>query len=113
MLKKINITHSGKVILSDVLLADNFWQRLSGYMFRKKPHVPGILFIPANAMQTTFMFFDLDIVFLSKENQVVKILRNVRPWRHTWFYSGTSKALEVPAGELISNLKVGDFLGMS
>ena len=71
---KVNISHKGKVFSTDVAVADNFWARLSGYMFRKQPHVSGILFEPANAMQTTFMFFDLDIVFLTKENSFQKII---------------------------------------
>jgi uncharacterized protein len=106
----VNISHKGKVIMADVSVADNFWKRLSGYMFRKQPHVSGILFVPANAMQTTFMFFDLDIVFLTRENGIIKILRNVKPWRHTWFYSETRKALEVPSGNLPSDLQEGDVL---
>jgi uncharacterized membrane protein (UPF0127 family) len=107
---KVSITHKGKIISADVSVADNFWTRLSGYMFRQVPHVPGILFEPENAMQTTFMFFDLDIVFLTKENRVIKILRNVKPWRHTWFYPKTRKALEMPAGNLPSDLREGDIL---
>jgi uncharacterized membrane protein (UPF0127 family) len=107
---KVNISHKGKVISTDVLVADNFWTRLSGYMFRKQPHVSGILFEPANAMQTTFMFFNLDIVFLTKENKVIKVLRGVKPWRHTWFYPNTRKALEVPSGSLPSDLREGNVL---
>lgn len=80
---KVTISHKGKLISNDVSVANTFWTRLSGYMFRKQPHVSGIIFEPANAMQATFMFFDLDIVFLTKENKVIKILRNVKPWRHT------------------------------
>ncbi|HXH32267.1 MAG TPA: DUF192 domain-containing protein [Bacteriovoracaceae bacterium] len=107
---KVNISHKGKVISTDVSVADNFWSRLSGYMFKKEPHVSGILFEPASAMQTTFMFFELDIVFLTKDNRVIKILRNVKPWRHTWFYSNTRKALEVPSGNIPLDLQVGDVL---
>ena len=107
---KVNISLNGTLIAENISMADNFWTRLSGYMFRKTPHVPGILFEPASAMQTTFMFFELDIVFLTKENRVIKVLRNVKPWRHTWFYAKTRKALEMPAGELISGLKPGDVL---
>ena len=107
---KVNISLNGTLIAENISMADNFWTRLSGYMFRKTPHVPGILFEPASAMQTTFMFFELDIVFLTKENRVIKVLRNVKPWRHTWFYAKTRKALEMPAGELFSGLKPGDVL---
>jgi uncharacterized membrane protein (UPF0127 family) len=107
---KVNIFLQGKLIASDISLADNFWTRLSGYMFRKIPHVPGILFEPTSAMQTTFMNFDLDLVFLTKDNRVVKVLRNVRPWRHTRFYFKARKALEMPTGVLPSELKEGDVL---
>jgi uncharacterized membrane protein (UPF0127 family) len=107
---KVNISHKGKIIYTDVAVADNFWKRLSGYMFRKQPHVSGILFEPANAMQTSFMFFNLDIVFLTRENRVIKILRDVKPWRHTWFYPKTRKTLEVPSGKLPSDLGEGDIL---
>lgn len=107
---KVTIKYKGKIISEDVALADNAWLRLSGYMFRMKPHVPGILFDPCQAIQTTFMFFSLDLVFLTKENQVVKIIRNIKPWRHTWFYFKARKTLELPAGKLPSDLKEGDSL---
>ncbi len=107
---KARVSYEGSVIVNDVAVANNFWARLTGYMFRNQPHVPGILFEPATAMQTTFMKFDLDIIFLTKENVVVKVLRGVKPWRHTWFYSKTCKALELPSGKLPKELKVGDLL---
>ena len=109
-MKKVHIAHLGQVFVRDVALADNFWLRLSGYMFRSAPHVNGLLFEPASAMQTTFMFFSLDMVFLSADNRVIKILRGVKPWRHTWFYGKTRKVLEVPAGVVPSTLKEGDTL---
>jgi uncharacterized membrane protein (UPF0127 family) len=104
------IQYQGKIIVKNVTLANNFWTRLSGYMFRRTPHVPGILFEPASAMQTTFMNFDLDLVFLTHENKVVKVLRDVRPWRHTWFYFKARKVLELPVGSLPIELKEGDSL---
>jgi uncharacterized protein len=110
---KVHIQHEGQIFVRDVALADNFWLRLSGYMFRNRPHVNGLLFEPASAMQTTFMFFSLDMVFLTQDNQVIKILRNVKPWRHTWFYSKTRKVLEVPAGVVPTSLKEGDRLGIT
>lgn len=107
---KVSISYQSTLILSDVHLANNFWLRLTGYMFRKNPHVTGILFEPANAIQTTFMSFDLDIIFLTKDNEIVKVLKAVKPWRHTWFYPRTRKALEIPSGTLKIELKEGDQL---
>jgi uncharacterized membrane protein (UPF0127 family) len=106
---KIKIFFKEKLILEDVALANNFLSRFTGYMFRRKPHVNGILFEPAKSMQTTFMYFNLDILFLNKNNQIIKILREVKPWRQTRFYFHAKKALEVPSGNL-SFLNEGDYL---
>ena len=107
---KVDISYRGNILVKNVSLADNFWLRLSGYMFRTKPHVPGLLFEPGGPMQTTFMFFSLDMIFLTKDNEVIKILRGVKPWRHTWFYKKTRKVLEVPAGVIPQDLKEGEVL---
>ena len=108
MLTEIHL--SGKSILNNVLVADNFWIRLSGYMFREKPHVPGILFEPSGTLQTSFMKFDLDMVFLSEENTILKIKRGVRPWRFVWSPFHSARVIEAPVGALPSSLKVGDSL---
>lgn len=107
---RISVSYKGENFISDVSLADNFWLRLSGYMFRSRPHHPGILFEPASGIHSFFMFFSLDLVFLDGENRVVKVVRNMRPWRHTWFYLKARKVLELPVGILPSQIKEGEFL---
>lgn len=107
---RLSVSYKGNVVVKDVLLADSFWPKLTGYMFRRTPHVPGIMFEPCNSIQTTFMRFNLDLVFLSRENQVVKLFRNVKPWRMTLFYFRAKKTLELPTGLLPSELKEGDVL---
>lgn len=106
---KVNVSYNGQLFAKDIQLADSFWLKLSGYMFRSKPHVPGILF-ETNSIQTTFMSFDLDLVFMNKNNQVVKIIRNIRPWRFTPFYFKAKWTLELPVGMLPPELKEGDQL---
>ncbi len=99
-----------KLLVSKVRVADNFWMRLSGYMFRSQPHVPGILFESSGSIQTTFMSFKLDVIFLTKENSISKIHRNVKPWRIVFAAAKSKKVLEVPTGHLPSDLKIGDVL---
>lgn len=106
----IQISHKGKIIASNISRADNFWTRLSGYMFRSKPHTPGILFEPTNAIHTFFMNFALDVIFLDKNFQIIKIYRNMVPWRHTWFHWKSRKALELPAGQFPLDINEGDIL---
>lgn len=107
---KIHVGHNGKRFIENVVVADSFWLKLTGYMFRSEPHVPGILFSPCNSIQTTFMKFPLDLAFLDKNNRVVKVTRHIKPWRFTPFYFKASTTLEVPAGVLPSSLKEGDVL---
>jgi uncharacterized membrane protein (UPF0127 family) len=107
---KIHVGHNGKRFIENVLVADSFWPKLTGYMFRASPHVPGFLFSPCNSIQTTFMRFPLDLVFLDKQNKVVKVIRHIKPWRMTPLYFKASMTLELPVGILPSDVKEGDVL---
>ncbi len=106
----INILHKGQLVISNVSLADNFWTRLSGYMFRNSPHLPGILFEPAPGIHTFFMNFPIDVVFLDKSNKVIRIYRSMKPWRHTRFHFNSTRVLEVPAGRIPASIQEGDIL---
>lgn len=106
---KANVKFKNTMIIENALVADSFWPKLTGYMFRGKPHVPGILF-KTNSIQTTFMKFDLDLVFIDKQNRVVKIIRNIKPWRFTAFYFKAKWTLELPLGHVPAELSEGDTL---
>jgi hypothetical protein len=56
------------------------------------------------------MRYNLDIVFISSNNKVIKIIRDIKPWRMTWIYFRANKTLELPSGKLPMDLKEGDFL---
>lgn len=107
---RVNVSFKGKVFAENIIVARSFWLKLTGYMFRGSPHVPGIIFEPCNSIQTTFMKFDLDLVFLTKNNEVVKVIRQIKPWRFTAFYFRARKTLELPVGLLPADLKAGDIL---
>ncbi len=106
---KASVKFKNSSIIENALVADNFWLKLTGYMFRGTPHVPGILF-ETNSIQTTFMNFPLDLVFIDKQNRVVKIIRNIKPWRFTAFYFRAKWTLELPLGHVPAELKEGDTL---
>ncbi len=107
---KIMVKFQSTIVMNDIELADTFWLRLSGYMFRKSPHGPGFLFEQNNGIHTFFMNFPLDLVFLDKEYRIVKLIKNIKPWRHTRFYFKARHTLEVPVGKLPDSLKEGDVL---
>jgi len=108
---KVKIAHNNTTISSNIRVADNPATRIIGLMFRRQPvDSDGLLLEPCNSIHTFFMRYALDIVFLNKNNEVVKVLRNLKPWRMTWIYFRASKTLELPAGNLPLAVKEGDIL---
>lgn len=107
----MEIRHNGQIISQKVRLADSFWTRLLGYMFSARPVTDdGIYFDPGRSIHTFFMRFNLDVVFLRKDGLVVKILRDLKPWRMTWVYFRADHVLELPSGKLPLEVKEGDKL---
>lgn len=108
---KLKISYQGKLLSSNIKLAESFGDRLIGLMFGEKPNdADGLMIDPCRSIHTCFMKYSLDVVFISSKNQVIKIIRDIRPWRMTWIYFRANKTLELPAGKLPSDLKEGEFL---
>jgi uncharacterized membrane protein (UPF0127 family) len=79
---------------------------------RKLPSGEGLLLRPASSVHTLFMRFSIDVVFLDRDGEVVKIAASVRPWR-TAGARGAKAVLELPAGEAERReLRVGDRLDL-
>ena len=108
---KLLIKYNGKILSNDILLAEDFMSRLIGLMFKAKIEgADGLMIDPCRSIHTFFMRYSIDVVFISQKNSVVKIIRDLKPWRLTWIYWRATKTLELPAGNLPQDLKVGDQL---
>lgn len=108
---KVKIIHNQKTISSNILVAHTPVTRIIGLMFRKGPvDSDGLLLEPCRSIHTFFMRYSLDIVYLSRDNQVIKVIRNLKPWRMTLIYFKAIKTLELPAGKLPIEVKEGDIL---
>jgi uncharacterized membrane protein (UPF0127 family) len=109
---KVQIRYKEKVLADEILWATGFYSRLIGLMFRESPpnHSQGLLLEPCNSIHTCFMRYPLDVVFLSRDNMVVKVIYGMRPWRLSWIYFKANKTLEMPAGRLVPEIKEGDYL---
>jgi uncharacterized protein len=55
-------------------------------------------FTPMMWMHMFFMRFAIDIVFLGRGGKVVKVNRNLKPWRVSSMVFGARVAVELPAG---------------
>ncbi len=106
---KVLDKNSGRIIAAQTKVADSFFDRLVGLMFRSKMQdFDGLLITPCNSIHTCFMRYAIDVVFLNREYQVIKIKRQMKPWRLTPMYFRATQVLELNGGALPEDIKVGD-----
>ncbi len=67
-----------EIILSEVVMATTFLERLRGYMFYKTPPYEGLVIKPCSSIHTCFMTFDLDVLFLDDNMVVVKKIEGLK-----------------------------------
>ena len=75
-------------------IARTFLERAKGLIGTKRlPPGEGLLILRCNSIHTFFMSFPIDAVFLDRNDNVVKAVRNIRPWR--LFVWGGFRAVKV------------------
>ena len=103
--------------VADVELADDFWGRLCGLMFRAGvPPEGGLWLEPCSSIHMLFMRFPIDVVFAKHLEprgriEVLAIRPTVRPWMGMAFCKGSELALELAGGRAAAlGLNVGQVL---
>ena len=62
--------------------ASSFGDRLAGLIGKRfSSAMDGMVFDRCNAIHTFFMRYPIDAHFLDRNGNVVKVVRNIRPWR--------------------------------
>jgi uncharacterized membrane protein (UPF0127 family) len=91
-------TESGEVVCSRCELAESPFRRMRGLLGRDglEPG-EGMLISPCPSVTTFFMRFAIDVVFLDRDRQIVKVIDSLRPWRNAGARRAHA-ALELPAG---------------
>ncbi|MDF2614274.1 MAG: hypothetical protein K0S71_2060 [Clostridia bacterium] len=58
--------------IAHAFIAETFFERLWGYMFRERPHHEAIVFTPCSSIHTYFMKFPIDVLFIDDNMYVIK-----------------------------------------
>ena len=78
-------------------VADGFWARFRGLMLAPPlPAGAGLVIVPCSSIHTQFMRFPIDVLYVNKEDVIVGIDRNLRPWRIGRFYKQVHYVVELP-----------------
>ena len=85
----------------DAEIAESAFERMRGLIGRRGLGPgKGMLITKCNCIHTFFMRFPIDATFLDRKGEVVKVVRNIRPWR-PWVWGGwrAASALETETEE--------------
>lgn len=84
----------------EIRIADSFFTRLAGLMFKKElAQGTGLLLAPCNSVHMCFMRFAIDVIFIDEEYNILKIVKNLKPWIGLSMCSRAWGALEIKDGE--------------
>src|ERR671924_407786 len=98
MTRTLRRVRDGRVICERCSLANTFWKRLRGLMGRASlPPDEGLLFRGTGEIHMFFMRFAIDAVFCDRDLRVVKVVRDLKPWRVA-VARGASVVVELAAG---------------
>jgi len=107
-------TVDGEVVCERCLVADSAWSRMRGLLGRRGLESgEGLLLRPTGSVHTFFMRFPIDVVFLSRDGEVLKVARAL-PARRTAGARRAKAALELAADEAERReIRVGTRLDLS
>ena len=89
---------SGIVLAERVFAADNFFSRLRGLIGYPPLEAGSALWIePCQQVHTHFMRWPLQVVFLDRDLHVVRVIRELRPWRVSPWVRSARSAVELAA----------------
>jgi uncharacterized membrane protein (UPF0127 family) len=103
-----------RVVLQRCWVASSPLSRMRGLLGRSGLETgEGILLRPASSVHTFFMRFAIDVVFLGREGEVLKVANRVPPWRTTGA-KGARAVVELGAGEASRRgIRVGERLALA
>jgi uncharacterized membrane protein (UPF0127 family) len=101
---------NGKQLADNVEVADSILKRMKGLLGKDKLLAGEALWIkPCVSIHTFFMKFPIDVLFLNKKNQVIAVIKNLKPNRITRLYLKAMSVLELPEGVLdATDTRAGD-----
>ncbi len=102
----------GTVVAERCRVAQGIRQRIFGlHLWPELQTGEGLLLPGANSIDTTFMRYVMDAVFIDGDRRVTKVVHDMKPWRIVPLARGAKDCIELPGGAAAaSGTEVGDEL---
>jgi uncharacterized membrane protein (UPF0127 family) len=106
-----NVTRN-TVVADRCRVAQGVRQRIFGlHLWPELQHGEALLLPGANSIDTTFMRYVMDAVFIDGDRRVTKVVHDMKPWRIVPLARGAKDCIELPGGAAAaSQTQVGDEL---
>jgi uncharacterized membrane protein (UPF0127 family) len=99
----VNLTRNA-VIASRVEIAQNSWQRMKGLLGRSDlPPDNALIITGCQSIHMFFMKFSIDVIFCDRQNKVVGICTNIKPFCLSPVFFKASYAIELPPGTIAAS----------
>ena len=110
IIKNINKNTS---VASNVCLADTFLTRLKGLLATKQLETgKGLVIRPCSSIHTVGMNYDIDVIFIGSDDNVLKVVSNM-PANRFALCRKSSYVVELPAGTIeATGTTVGDKISL-
>jgi len=104
-----NVTRNS-VIASSIEIAKDSKQRMKGLLGRIEfPKGNALIITPCQSIHMFFMKFPIDALFCDKQNKVVGLCVNIKPFNLSPIFFKASYVIELPVGTIASSkTQVGD-----
>jgi len=106
---ELALVASSRVVVPDLEVAVESATRKKGLLGRDGlSDGCGLVIAPTNAVHTFFMRFPIDIVFVTRAGEVVKVCQAVRAWRMAAAFRAYAVIELAAGGAAQAGLRVGD-----
>lgn len=104
-------------VATEVTVADSYVRRLVGLLGKTKrwaQNGKALWIVPSQGVHTIGMLFPIDLIYLSKERQVIHVEEFVRPFRISKVSLKTRSVIELPPHTIYrTGTQVGDQIEIS
>jgi len=111
---KVYNSTQNNLIADDVKVADSFLTRSLGLI--PKQYIldnEGLIIKPCCSIHTFFMKIAIDVLFVDKNNCIVALYENVKPWRILPIHLNSSYVIELASGSVSGkNIQKDDIMDM-
>ena len=98
---RIVVKETGVVVADKAKIAEDYLNRSKGLLGRPgMDQGEGLVIRPCSSIHTFFMQFSIDVLFVDKNDRIIKIKSALKPWRLSGCLFGCRYVIELPEGAI-------------